>query len=137
MRTLEHVQTEANHSALASFTTLSPDRVWTVRDLAEFVAIGGRGPVIVGSPATVVDELERWRDEAGVDGFNISAAVRPADFERFAALVTPELRHRGLLPEAGDEPVGLTLREAFTGAGPQLPAVHNGAGYRREAALAE
>ncbi|GEK80184.1 LLM class flavin-dependent oxidoreductase [Agrococcus baldri] len=128
---LEHVQTEANHSALASFTTLSPGRTWTVRDLAEFVAIGGRGPVIVGSPATVVDELERWQAESGVDGFNIAGAVRPADFERFAALVTPELRRRGLLPEEADAPTGLTLREAISGAGPTLPADHRGASYRR------
>ncbi|WP_306233243.1 hypothetical protein [Agrococcus beijingensis] len=56
---------------------------------------------------------------------------------RSAASLSSPLRHRGLLPEAGDEPVGLTLREAFTGAGPQQPAVHKGAGYRREAALAE
>ena len=129
--TLEHVQTEANHSALASFTTLSSGRKWTVRDLAEFVAIGGRGPVIVGSPTTVVDELERWREESGIDGFNITAAVRPADIERFVDLVAPELRRRGLLPEAGDEPKARTLREALTEAGPQLPADHLGAAFRR------
>lgn len=59
--------------------------------------------MIVGSPATVADELERWHRETGVDGFNISAAVRPTDLERFARLVSPELRRRGLLrePEAG------------------------------------
>ncbi|UVY82836.1 LLM class flavin-dependent oxidoreductase [Brachybacterium sp. NBEC-018] len=125
---IEHVRTEANQSALASFTTLSPDRTWTVGDLAEFVAIGGRGPVIVGSPQTVADELERWIEEAGVDGFNISAAVRPADLERFARFVTPELRRRGLLPEAGDAPV--TLRERIGGAGPHLPATHPGARHR-------
>lgn len=125
------MQTEANHSALASFTTLSSGRKWTVRDLAEFVAIGGRGPVIVGSPTTVVDELERWREESGIDGFNITAAVRPADIERFVDLVAPELRRRGLLPEAGDEPKARTLREALTEAGPQLPADHLGAAFRR------
>lgn len=125
---LTHVATEANQSALASFTTLSPDRTWTVRDLAEFVAIGGRGPVIVGSPETVADELERWITQAQVDGFNLSAAVRPADLERFARLVSPELRRRGLL--ADPEP-GLTLRERLGGQGPRLAADHRGAQYRR------
>lgn len=125
---LEHVATEANQSALASFTTLAGDRTWTVRDLAEFVAIGGRGPVICGSPTTVVDELERWRREAGVDGFNISAAVRPADLERVARFVSPELRRRGLLAEV--EP-GTTLREAFGAPGPHLAEDHRGASYRR------
>lgn len=124
--TLEYVATDANQSALASFTTLSPEKKWTVRDLAEFVAIGGRGPVIVGSAATVVDELERWRDQAGVDGFNITAAVRPAEFERFGRYVTPELRRRGLLGEAA---AGSTLREQLTGFA-ALPADHRGAGFR-------
>ena len=133
--TLEYVATEANQSALASFTTLAGGRKWTVRDLAEFVAIGGRGPVIVGSPQTVADELERWQEEAGVDGFNVSAAVRPADLERFSRLVSPELRRRGLLPEADAVPA-TTLRERLTGSGPHLPAEHRGASYRRTSAVA-
>lgn len=130
---LEHVATEANQSALAAFTTLSPDRRWTVRDLAEFITIGGRGPVIVGSPQTVVDELVRWQGQTGVDGFNISAAVRPADLERFAEFVTPELRRRGLLAEEGAGSAGsvVTLRERMGGAGPRLPEDHQGASYRR------
>ena len=116
---LEHVESEASRTALAAFTTQSPDRRWTVREVAEFVSVGGRGPVIVGSPATVADELERWHRETGVDGFNISAAVRPTDLERFARLVSPELRRRGLLrePEAGR-----TLRENVAGAALPLPA---------------
>lgn len=124
---LEHVVTDANRSALAAFTADPSGKLWTLRDVAEFVAIGGRGPVIVGSPATVADELERWQAETGVDGFNISAAVRPADLERFTTLVSPELRRRGALrePEAGR-----TLRENITGAGPRLPEDHRGAGFR-------
>ena len=124
---LEHVVTDANRSALAAFTADPSGRVWTLRDVAEFVAIGGRGPVITGSPATVADELQRWHAETGVDGFNVSAAVRPADLERFAELVSPELRRRGVLRE----PVaGRTLRENVAGAGPRLPEDHRGAGFR-------
>ncbi|SMX77790.1 hypothetical protein [Brevibacterium antiquum] len=124
---LEHVATEANQFALASFTTLAGDRTWTIRDLAEFVAIGGRGPVITGSPATIADELERWMSEADIDGFNIAAAVRPADAERFTKYVSPELRRRGLLPE----PVECaTAREQLTGQGPHLADDHKGAGFR-------
>jgi len=126
---LEHVENETSRTALAAFTTQSPDRAWTVREVAEFVSIGGRGPVIVGSPQTVADELQRWQSETGVDGFNICAAVRPADLERFSALVSPELRRRGLLIEP--EP-GRTLRENLTGAGPTLPSTHRGAGFRPE-----
>ncbi|OFR88898.1 5,10-methylene tetrahydromethanopterin reductase [Micrococcus sp. HMSC067E09] len=124
---LEHVENETSRTALAAFTTQSPDREWTVRQVAEFVSIGGRGPVIVGSPQTVADELQRWQAETGVDGFNVCAAVRPADLERFADLVTPELRRRGVLAEPA---AGRTLRENLTGAGPRLPEDHRGAGFR-------
>ncbi|WP_258934830.1 LLM class flavin-dependent oxidoreductase [Nesterenkonia pannonica] len=82
------VQTEANQSALAMFTK-DPSRRWTVREVAEFISIGGRGPTIIGDPVQVVDQLLEYQRISGVDGFNISAAVRPADFERFEQFVTP------------------------------------------------
>jgi hypothetical protein len=66
-------------------------------------------------------------EESGVDGFNISAAVRPADLERFARFVSPELRRRGLLAEDA-EPV--TLRERLGGKGAHLADDHAGAAYR-------
>lgn len=125
---LEHAVTDANQSALAAFTKLDAQARWTPRRLAEFVGIGGRGPVITGSGATVADELERWVAEADVDGFNIISAVRPADTESFVRRVSPELFRRGLLEPAT---AGVTLRETFSGAGPTLPADHHGAGYRR------
>jgi long-chain alkane monooxygenase len=124
---LEYVSTEGNQSALASFTKLDPSRVWTVRELAKFVAIGGRGPVIVGSPTTVADELERWIEVADIDGFNLTSAVRPADLENFARLVSPELRRRGLLP---DVPAGSTFREVVMGGGARLAQDHRGASFR-------
>ena len=115
------VQTEANQSALAMFTK-DPSQRWTVRDVAEFISIGGRGPLIVGDPSQVVDQLEHFQQVSGVDGFNISAAVRPADFERFEHYVTPELKRRGLLEERPETPV--TLREQLLGAGPHLAEDH-------------
>src|ERR1700744_1860087 len=54
---LRYSETDANRSALASFTT--DERTWTARELAEEIGIGGRGPVLVGSPTEVADELER------------------------------------------------------------------------------
>lgn len=124
---LEHVEIEGNRSALQSFTTLDPDRAWTIRDLAAFMAIGARGPVIVGSGATVADELERWLLLAGVDGFNVDHALRGPDLAAFAEHVTPELRRRGLIP---DTPRGGTLRQRFLGTD-TLPAGHPGAVFRR------
>lgn len=115
------VQTEANQSALAMFTK-DPSKKWTVRDVAEFISIGGRGPIFIGDPAQVVDQLVEYQQVSGVDGFNISAAVRPADFERFEHYVTPELKRRGLLAERPEGPA--TLRESLLGAGPHLAPDH-------------
>ena len=122
---LEDVEIQGNRSALQSFTALDPDRRWTIRDLAAHMTIGGRGPVLVGSGATVADELQRWLTEAGVDGFNVDYALRGPDMAAFAEHVSPVLRARGLLREG----VG-TLRGQLTGED-LLPATHPAAGFRR------
>ncbi|AWT53006.1 LLM class flavin-dependent oxidoreductase [Mycolicibacterium smegmatis] len=122
---LKYVQTEANRSALASFTTA--ERPWTAGELAHEIGLGGRGPVLVGSATEVADELERWVDQADVDGFNLAYVTTPGTFEDFARLVVPELRRRGRVPEPGER---VTLRERLGGAGPLLAADHPGAAYR-------
>ncbi|MDT7558432.1 MAG: long-chain alkane monooxygenase [Pseudonocardiales bacterium] len=126
---LEYVETDATRSALASFTTADPDRDWTVGEVGRFIAIGGRGPVVVGSGATVADELERWVDESGVDGFNLAYAVTPGTFVDFVEHVVPELRARG---RAQTDYAAPTLRQNLgTAPGPLLAADHPGARYRR------
>lgn len=125
---LTYVETDANRSALASFTTAAPERAWTVRELAGEIGIGGRGPVLVGSPTEVADELERWVDEADLDGFNLAYVTTPGTFVDFAKFVVPELRRRGRMPE---ESPSCTLRQRLGGAGPLLPDDHPGAKYRR------
>lgn len=124
---LRYVETDANRSALASFTTAAPERTWTVRELAEEIGIGGRGPVVTGSPTEVADELERWVAEADVDGFNLAYVTTPGTFVDFAKFVVPELRRRGRVP--GHVPRS-TLRERLGGTGPLLADDHPGAGYR-------
>ncbi|MHC9043151.1 LLM class flavin-dependent oxidoreductase [Microbacterium saperdae] len=96
------------------FASADPDRVWTLREVAKYMAVGGMGPTIVGSGATVADELERWAEVADLDGFNLAYAVRPGTFDDIIRYVTPELRRRGLL-SAGEGP--RTLREAIFGEG--------------------
>jgi FMN-dependent oxidoreductase (nitrilotriacetate monooxygenase family) len=125
---LKYVETNANRSALASFTTAAPDRSWTVREVAAEIGIGGRGPVLTGSAGEVADELERWVDEADIDGFNLAYVTTPGTFADFATFVVPELRRRGRVPPQSQ--LG-TLRERLGGAGPLLAADHPGARYRR------
>ena len=92
---LRAMETNANQSALESFTVSDPNRHWTIREIAEFVGIGGRGPVVVGSPGTVADELQRWMDETDVDGFNLAYVVMPETYQDIIDLLIPELQRRG------------------------------------------
>jgi alkanesulfonate monooxygenase SsuD/methylene tetrahydromethanopterin reductase-like flavin-dependent oxidoreductase (luciferase family) len=104
-------------SQLQAFTTTSKEVPrWTPRVVAEKVGIGGLGPVGVGSPATVADEMQRWVREADLDGFNISYVTTPGTFEDVVELLIPELRRRGVYPEKGAKD-GLTAREKIYGVG--------------------
>lgn len=115
-------------SALEAFTIADPDRVWTVREIAKHAAIGGRGPIVVGSPQEVADEMQAWVEETDVDGFNLAYAVTPETFVDVVDLVVPELRRRGRHRE--DYAPG-TLREKLRGAGhARLPVTHPAAAYR-------
>jgi alkanesulfonate monooxygenase len=125
---LRYIETEAMRSALESFTSADPDRVWTVRELAEHVAIGGRGPLFVGSAEQIADTMIAWVGQTGVDGFNLAYAVTPESFEDFVALVVPELQRRGAYKR--DYAPG-TLREKLFGPGrARLRLPHPAARYR-------
>ncbi|KAK3317526.1 coenzyme dependent N5,N10-methylene tetrahydromethanopterin reductase [Cercophora scortea] len=126
---------EANkvRSILDTFTTVDKkDPKWTPRLVAERAAIGGLGPVAVGSPATVADELERWIREGDLDGFNLAYVTTPGTFEDVVELLVPELRRRGVYPELpgeGEEP--LTAREKVYGKGQSgLRSDHVGSTYK-------
>jgi alkanesulfonate monooxygenase len=92
---VEHVESEAGRTALENITRADPERRWTVREVAEHVSIGGIGPVVVGSPATVADQLEAWIDETDLDGFNLAFVVRPETFVDVVNMLVPELQRRG------------------------------------------
>jgi long-chain alkane monooxygenase len=116
-------------SALEAFTTADPDRTWTVREIAAHAAIGGRGPVVVGSPGHVADEMQSWVEETGIDGFNLAYAVTPETFVDFVDLIVPELQTRGVYKT--DYAPG-TLREKLYGPGrAQLPDSHPAAKVRQ------
>jgi hypothetical protein len=89
--------------------------------------IGGIGPVIVGSPATVADHLEAWGDETDVDGFNLAFTVRPETFANVSDFFVPELRRLGRHKTAHRPE---TLREKFFSAAPRLQPPHFGARFR-------
>ncbi|MCV9997868.1 LLM class flavin-dependent oxidoreductase [Pararhizobium sp. YC-54] len=126
---LRHRYTNAVQSAVETFTTIDPGKVWTVREMADWVGIGGFGPVFVGSPSTVADLLEEWVEDTDVDGFNLAYAVTPESFEDAVDLLVPELQKRGVYKK--DYAKG-TLREKLFGEGPRLAPPHPGAAYRHQ-----
>jgi long-chain alkane monooxygenase len=120
---LRLTKTDANQSALESFTIAEPDRHWKIREIAEFVGLGGRAPVVVGSPTRVADLLEQWIEETDVDGFNLTYAVMPESYENIIDLLIPELQRRGVYKK---EYQPGSLREKLFGQGPYLPDTHPG-----------
>jgi long-chain alkane monooxygenase len=122
---LRYIETEASRTALASFTSAGQ---WTVRELAEFIGIGGRGPVMVGAPAEVADQLVQWVAATDIDGFNLCFVLTPETFADFVELVVPELQRRGIYKQ---EYRAGTLREKLFGEGRgRLLDTHPGAAYR-------
>jgi FMN-dependent oxidoreductase (nitrilotriacetate monooxygenase family) len=106
--TIEYIDSDAGRSALASFSQAAPDRRWTVREAAQFIGLGGRGPVLVGDPAQIADQLEAWQDDTGIDGFNLAFAVAHESMRDVVDLIVPELQRRGRYRE---EYTPGTLRE--------------------------
>ncbi|GAB7351876.1 hypothetical protein MBLNU459_g2424t2 [Dothideomycetes sp. NU459] len=101
---------------------------WTKSRIAEYLTLGGMMPTVVGSPSTVVDEMERWSAEADVDGFNLAHVTNPGSFEDIIELVLPELQRRGLFRTKVEKP-GATARESYLGS-PWLAKDHPGRAFR-------
>ena len=105
-----------------------------MREVAEHVAIGGIGPVVVGTPWQVADALEAWIEATDVDGFNMCFAVAPETFADIADLLVPELQRRGRYKR--DYASG-TLRQKLFGAGRRPKQSHPASRYRQSAVPAE
>ncbi|KAK6431988.1 hypothetical protein LTR95_011845 [Oleoguttula sp. CCFEE 5521] len=87
---LRYVNCTAIQSYIESLIKTAPKingGKWTKKTLAEH---------IMGTAETVADEMERWVEEADVDGFNIAYALMPGTFADVIELLVPELRKRGI-----------------------------------------
>ena len=104
---------------------------WTKTRIARELALGGPHLRAIGSPETVADLLQQWIDEADIDGFNISYAISPGNFEDIIKYLFPELRRRGVFWHDYAVPGG-TARENYTrdGHGPRIRGDHPASKYR-------
>jgi alkanesulfonate monooxygenase SsuD/methylene tetrahydromethanopterin reductase-like flavin-dependent oxidoreductase (luciferase family) len=80
----------------------------TVRELLSSLAAGGGHATFVGTPEQVADEIERWVDAGGADGFNLMPPALPGSLDDFVETVVPELQRRGRMRRAYE---GATLRD--------------------------
>lgn len=99
----------------------------TIRQLYLKVS-GGRGHrFVLGTPASIADQLEDWFVGGGCDGWNVMPAYLPDGLTDFVELVVPELQRRGLFRS---EYEGATLR-AHLGLRRPPHALHHRDGLRR------
>lgn len=124
---VKHIKNDSMQTAIDRFTVSDPDRTWTVGEVAEHIAVGGSGPLIVGSAETVATQLQSWFDATDIDGFNLSYAVAPDSMADIAEKVVPILQERGVYKTEYTEG---TLREKLFSKGPRLSHPHPAAGYR-------
>jgi len=111
---LDRFDSEGIKAAARWFSAVHPGRTATLAEAREEMKLASLIPLIVGDPPRVADEIERWADEAGIDGINLVPIYQPGSFIDFIELVLPELRRRGRVRTSYD---GATLRENVFGAG--------------------
>ena len=79
----------------------------TLRQLLGRLAAGGGHCTMVGTPERIADEMQRWVEQGGADGFNLMPPSLPDSIEDVVEQVVPELQRRGLFRR---EYQGRTLR---------------------------
>jgi len=121
--TIDYIDTDAGRTALASLSAADPTRRWTVREAARFIGLGGRGPVLVGDPGQIADQLEGWQEDTGADGFNLAFAIAHESMRDVVELVVPELQRRGRYRKDYEDG---TLRAQLLGRGDRLAGHHPG-----------
>lgn len=94
---LRHVESNAIRSAVEAWSKSAPGvPKWTKHTVANHIKVGGLGATVVGTAEEVADEMERWVEEADIDGFNLSYALMPETFVDVVERLLPVLRKRGL-----------------------------------------
>lgn len=101
---------------------------WTKARIIEYLALGGGQAKLTGSATTIADELEKWLDITGVDGFNLAHITNPGSFEDIIEFLIPELQRRGRF-RTKVEKEGATARETYIGS-KRLPEDHPGSKYK-------
>ena len=100
-------ESNASKSGRARAIALAKREKLTVRQLAQRLG-GYSGLAMVGTPHTIADEMQKWLESEGSDGFTVMFPYLPGGLDDFVERVVPELQRRGLFRRDYE---GVTLRE--------------------------
>jgi len=100
-------ESNASKSGRERAIALAKRESLTVRQLAQRLG-GYSGLAMVGTPATIADEMQEWLETRGSDGFTVMFPYLPGGLDDFVDRVVPELQRRGIFRR---EYEGTTLRE--------------------------
>ena len=97
---LDKVESNAVRSFVEMWTKPMPGDPPNLKEtrasIVDQLEIGGLGILIIGDPNEVADELIRWHEISGVDGFNFTYAVSPGSFEDLVDYVIPVLQEEDM-----------------------------------------
>jgi FMN-dependent oxidoreductase (nitrilotriacetate monooxygenase family) len=101
-------ETNASKSSRQKLVELAAREKMSVRALAQHVG-GSYGALeMIGTPASIADQMEEWLAGKGCDGFNVMFSHVPGGLDEFVEKVVPELQRRDLFRR---DYAGTTLRE--------------------------
>ena len=101
-------ESNASKSGREKLVDLARRENLTVRQLAQYVGGAFGSLEMIGTPATIADQMAEWLASDACDGFNVMFPYLPEGLDDFVDRVVPELQRRGLFRR---EYEGRTLRE--------------------------
>ncbi len=105
---IENVQSSGTQGMFAAVMRMTAADRLTLADIGKLYGRSVLVTQLVGTGATIADQLQHTMDVTGSDGFVITPAFIPDTFEDFVSFVVPELQTRGVFRSAYE---GTTLRE--------------------------
>ncbi|MBB2926631.1 LLM class flavin-dependent oxidoreductase [Paraburkholderia silvatlantica] len=101
-------RSDVSSGFIRSTVLLARSENLTVRELLD--RNPGAHRMLVGTPETIADDIERWFAGRAADGFNLNADVFPSGLAAFVDHVVPLLQRKGIFRR---EYEGTTLREHY------------------------
>jgi FMN-dependent oxidoreductase (nitrilotriacetate monooxygenase family) len=118
---ISEILAQDGRSIVGFFNQIAASHTWTAADLRQVVATPRRPHrfdrlTLFGTAEEVADQMERWLEQSGIDGFNLFPCPPSSGIRDICELLVPELQRRGLFRRSYD-PAEATLRERYFGAG--------------------